>query len=233
MQAQYSLSWDGEPIGDTMVIVGDPADTELVFHAILTNGSDDSDSILVKRRIISVLDGLADQLCWGLCYLPNTDSIFISPSGMRINAGESTEEAAFSGHYLNREFDEPIGVIGTSVFEYTFFNADDENENVVVIVKFVTSPDGIADKLMVNGYISEIYPNPATSHVSLDYNLTSDVDQANLRIVNILGAVVKDINLNRNDSNHRLDISDLESGVYFYSMLINNEVYKTKKLVVR
>ena len=85
-QAQYSLSWGVEPIGDTIVIVGDPADTELVFHAILTNDSDDSDSIMVKRRIISVLDGLADQLCWGLCYLPNTDSIFISASGIRIDA---------------------------------------------------------------------------------------------------------------------------------------------------
>lgn len=232
-KAQYSLSWGGEQLGDTVVIIGDPSETELVFHAIFTNNSDDSDSILLKRRIISVLDGIADQICWGLCYLPNTDSILISPSGIRIDAGESTEEETFSGHYLNREYDEPIGVIGTSVFEYTFFNAEDENENIVVIVKFVTSPDGIADQIMANGYVSEIYPNPASTYVSIDYELTSEVDNASLRIVNLLGAVVNNVDLNKNASHQRVDISNLNSGVYFYSVLINNEVYKTKKLVVR
>ena len=232
VKAQYSLTWDGEPIGDTVIVNGDPSEKELIFHAVFTNNSDDSDSVLVKRRIITALDGVADQLCWSSCYAPSTDSIFISPSGLRIDSGESTGDGIFSGHYVNEEFDEPIGVIGTSVYEYTFFNANNEDENIAVIVKYDTSPDGIADQLMANGFVSEIYPNPATSSVNLDYELTPQVNKASVRVMNLLGAVVKDVALDKNASNLRLDVSDLTSGVYFYSVIINNEVYKTKKLIV-
>jgi hypothetical protein len=231
-QSDYALSWDGEAIGDTVIVKGDPSETELVFHAIFTNNSSDSDSVLVKREILSILDGVHDQLCWGLCYAPNTEPVFISPSGIRIDEGQSTEDFTFSGHYLSQEYDMPIGVIGITLFKYTFFNANDEDENVVVVVKYDTSPDGITDQLMVNGFVSEIYPNPATSLVNLDYELTPQVKKASLRVMNLLGAVVKDVELNKSASNQRLDVSDLTSGVYFYSVIINNEVYKTKKLIV-
>ena len=231
-QSDYALSWDGEPLGDTVTVKGDPAETELIFHAIFTNNSSDSDSVLVKRELLSVLDGVHDQLCWGLCYAPNTDPVFISPSGIRIEAGQSTEDFVFSGHYLSQEYDMPIGVIGTSVFKYTFFNANDEDENIVVVVEYDTSPDGIAEHLMANGFVSEIYPNPATTFANIDYELTPQVKKASLRVINLLGAVVKDVELNKNASNHRLDVSNLTRGVYFYSVIINNEVYKTKKLIV-
>ena len=229
----YVLSWDGMTYGDTVVIAGNPDDAELVFHAILTNNSDDSVTFKVQRRFIHLLDETSHYFCWGLCYLPNHDSVFVSPSYIGLNAGQSTTDYDFAGHYESVYQDSTINVIGTSIVEYKFFNVDNEDEFVTVVVKFVTTPDGIIDQIMADGFISDMYPNPATHFINLDYELTSKVNNANIRIVNLLGSVVKNVEIDKNSTNLRLDISNLTKGVYFYSVIINNEVYKTKKLIVR
>lgn len=223
----YVLTWDGNEIGEEIMILGDPADFELVFHAVLTNNSDDTDTIKLRRTFIEFLDGPTHYLCWGLCYAPNSDPVFISPAYIALGPGESCTVDDFSGHY------EIGGTTGTSIVEYTFFNQSNEDENITVTVTFKTSPEGIADQLMANGFVSEIYPNPATTNASLDYELTPEVNKASLRVMNLLGAVVKDVELNKSASKYRLDVSDLTSGVYFYSVIINNEIYKTKKLIVK
>jgi len=227
LQAQYSLSWDGVAFGDTVVIQGDPADEEMIFNAILTNDSDDTDTIMIQRRRIVMVEGASHYFCWGLCYLPNPDSIFSPPAYIVIQSGASSGELDFAAHYL------PDNSVGTSMFEYTFFNKNDRDEKVVVVAEFVTSPSGVLDQMMANAHISDLYPNPATSFVSLNYDLPTQVESARIKIINILGSIVKDEEMNKNASNLRIDVSDLTNGVYFYSIIINNEVYKTKKLIVK
>jgi len=223
----YVLSWGGITYGDTVVLNADPDTSELVFHGVLTNNTDDSVTIKVQRRFIHLLDGAVHYFCWGQCYIPNQDSIFVSPSYIGLNAGEWTTEWDFAGHY------EPVGAVGTSLVEYKFFNIDNEDEQLTVVVKYVTTPNGIIDQVMEDGYISEIYPNPATHFINLDYELTSKVNNANISVMNLLGSVVKNVEIDKNSTNLRLDISNLTKGVYFYSVVINNKVYKTKKLIVR
>ena len=234
LSAQYTLSWDGEVLGDTVTVQGDPSDTELVFEAILTNNSDELVGFKLQRRLILLLDGTTTSYCWGTsCFPPNnTDSIIVARDTVFLAGGESTPEGKFSGHYLAEDFGE-LTVVGTSMIEYKFFNAEDPDINVTVVVKFVTTPDGIVDQLMSNAFISDLYPNPATSFVTINYDLPQEVTNASVRIINILGSVVKTETLNKNATSLRMDISDLTNGVYFYSIVINNEVYKTKKLIVK
>ena len=234
LSAQYTLSWEGEVLGDTVTVQGDPSDTELVFHAVLTNNTDDTVVFKLQRRLVFLLDSTTTSYCWGTsCFPPNnTDSIDVARDTVALAGGESTSDEVFSGHYLAEDFG-AIDVVGTSMVEYKFFNRDNEDENVIVVVKFVTTPDGIADQIMDKGFISDLYPNPATSYVNINYDFPKEVTSADVRIVNILGSVVKDEQMNRNASGMRMDISDLTNGVYFYSIIINGEVYKTKKLIVK
>jgi len=230
----YTLSWEEVTLGDTVTISGDPANMELVFHAILTNNSENTVTFDMKRRLIYLLDSTATSYCWGHgCSIPNPDSIVIARDTVILAPGGSTSEEGFSGHYVNEDWNKPIGAIGTSLIEYTFFNVDNEDEYVTVVAKFVTAPDGVIDQIMADGFISDMYPNPATHFINLDYELTSKVNSASIRVMNLLGSVVKNVEIDKNSTNLRLDISNLTKGVYFYSVIINNEVYKTKKLIVR
>ncbi|NQU34867.1 MAG: T9SS type A sorting domain-containing protein [Bacteroidetes bacterium] len=222
----YSLSWEGEALGDTVVLLGDP-DAEIVFGALLTNNSANTDTIKIVRRLVKLIPDVSHYFCWGVCYQPNLDSIFAPNAYVVLEANQTSGEFDFSAHY------EPLGVIGTSTVEYTFFNQSDENENIVVVAKFVTSPDGINDNILNNSKVSEIYPNPAENFINLDYELPNEVRQASIKIVNILGSIVKEQQIDTRSNTHRIDISDINGGIYFYSVLINGEALSTKKLIVR
>jgi hypothetical protein len=54
-----------------------------------------------------------------------------------------------------------------------------------------------------------------------------------LEIRNILGSVVKVVEINETKGTVRVDGSDLTNGVYFYSFIVNDEVLLAKKLVIQ
>ena len=114
--------------------------------------------------------------------------------------------------------------------ELSFFeNIDDEP--IVFTVKF------ICDDVSVNDYtdnkiFSNAYPNPAKNMVSFDYNMPNDVQTASIAIYNMMGQEVLKQDLNIGGSRLDVNVSDLTDGVYFYSLIVNNQAVKTNKLVV-
>lgn len=220
----FTLSVHGEVVGDT--VVPDSTNThEIVFEAIFTNHTNNTALIKVARNIIYLMDGDTTYFCWGACY-PH----FVDTSGMymEIPAGGSSGELDFSAHYLYHE-----DVIGVSLIEYIFYNMDNPEEFVKVVVKYDTSPDGINEAILNNISVSEIYPNPASDVVNIDYDMPYEVKEASVKIVNILGAVVKEQQINTRYNKMRINITDLTGGIYFYSLTINGEIYSTKKLIIR
>ncbi len=222
----YTLSWDGEGLGDTVVFEGTP-DAGLVFEGILKNNSSDLDTIKLVRRFIHLVRDAEHSFCWGSCYPPNYDSIFAPDGFVRLEAGQSSSEFDFNAHY------NPNGVIGTTIVEYTFYNKNDESEHLTVVAKFVTSPDAIDENILRNVEVSDVFPNPASNYVNINYTFPNEVNTASVKIVNLLGSVVKEQNIEIQLNTARIDLSGLVGGVYFYSVAINNEIIKTKKLIVR
>lgn len=224
-QNPLTLTHEGSLIGDTITLWGEPTDFEMVLFANVHNNTGNAMNIKVARNEIYLVDGTFSQICWaGLCYSPDKDT---SVNYQLVLAGGTSADEDFSGHYS------PNGHIGTSLVEFIFYNIDDPSIFVSVVVKFWASPQSIAEDAMQGGSISEIYPNPATNYVNLDFDLTPSVKQAKVRVINLLGSVVKEVEIERGTNQLKLDISDLDNGVYFYSVLINGDTYKTKKLVVR
>ncbi len=224
--AQYfSLKLHDVVIGDTIVI--NPADstsTLLEFELIVTNLMTTDADVKVLRTEMEMISGATSYYCWGACYLDTTN---LSPITHTIAAGASTEPAYFSGHY------DAHGAIGASIVEYKFFDVDKTDQFVKVVVIFDNSPDAIEESIMNNIAVSDIYPNPADNFVAIDYTMPNEVENASVKIVNILGSVVKEQQIETRNNKLTLDISDINSGVYFYSILVNGEGYITKKLIVR
>ena len=219
-----TLSWKGTPVTDTIYAYGDANAAEIVCHAVVTNNTTKAMNVKVKRERIQMVEGTLSQFCWGLCYPPDTED---SPQYHLLQANESSEDELFSGHYL------PNGNIGTSYVKYTFYNMDNIGQSVSVIAKYMATPSGIAEESMKGGKISILYPNPAAQYVNIDYTLTDKVNSAEVKVFNLLGAEVRGEMLERNGNRLTMDISNLENGIYFYSILINNDVYQTRKLVVQ
>lgn len=218
------LTMDGVKIGDTVTVEGDAALNEFLFHANFHNDSPKDMNVMVIRKRLFLVEGASSLFCWGLCYGPDTDTsgqyVFI-PSG-----GQSVDDA-FSGHYI------PNSKEGTSMVEYTFYNLANSFENVRVVCKYKAELTGIAEDAMKGGFLSDVYPNPATNSVNIDFQFTSKVKEAKVRVINLMGAVVKEAVVEPGTSKLNLDVSNLNNGLYFYSVIINGDVYQTKKMVIQ
>ena len=82
----------------------------------------------------------------------------------------------------------------------------------------------------LSNMLSNAYPNPASNFVNFDVEM-QNVQSASIAIYNMMGQEV--VRQDINDSHVSINVSDLTDGIYFYSLIVNNETVKTNKLVVR
>ncbi len=91
------------------------------------------------------------------------------------------------------------------------------------------------DKLYVSEQIqvSNVYPNPATDQAAFDYVLLDPNLNAKITIRNVLGSVMGEYALDRNERNLSIPVSHYVAGVYFYTLTIASKNIVTKKLIVK
>lgn len=80
---------------------------------------------------------------------------------------------------------------------------------------------------------SNPFPNPANQQTRINFQLPSDNSEARVMLRNLLGSVVKDFKVRGNETRLSINTSDLNSGLYFYSVMFENRILFTKKLIVR
>ncbi len=210
------------PMGGTFEVQGYPDEFEIVSHITIKNVS--SQEVVVKcRKIeIEVLANTSNTFCWGLCYAP---SVFLSPLTITIAPGDTTQE--FSGHYM------PGGNEGITKMGYSFFDIDNPNDSIYFYVNYNgTYSVGIEDQIAETAYVSNPYPNPANSMVNFDYQLPAGTIEAKIKVHNLLGAKVKELNISGMEGKVTINVDDLNDGIYFYSVNIDNVVVETKRLVI-
>ena len=80
-----------------------------------------------------------------------------------------------------------------------------------------------------------VYPNPAHGQVTVKLEQKAGAGEYKLRLSNIIGQEIRTIALKPEltAAGLPLDLSDLRSGVYFYSLLVDGKVASTKRLVVQ
>ncbi|HYG51140.1 MAG TPA: T9SS type A sorting domain-containing protein [Flavobacteriales bacterium] len=210
--------------GTTQTHTGLSTDSEVIADGYYVhNTSGAAMGVRCKREEISVVANTENNVCWALCssdYTAGAMPVLIAPGGsININSGDSIN--AFYLHY------KPDGFAGVSLFKVTFYNPSVASDTAVVYVQFdvALSVTDVASKaLTVNAY-----PNPANNFINIDIeNLGS---KSTLRIVDALGITVKTATLN-GDANVKFNTSDLRAGVYFYSLMTNDKVILTRRMVI-
>lgn len=127
----------------------------------------------------------------------------------------------------------PDGNEGSSIITYEFFDINNTSNSVTVEVEYdAESSQGIADKISLADF-SYAYPNPAANQVSFTYDLSNEVNDAAIIISNLLGSVVKERRIYKNNNSVTIETRDLRDGLYLYSLKINGKIEFTRKLVVK
>jgi hypothetical protein len=76
-----------------------------------------------------------------------------------------------------------------------------------------------------------LHPNPANTLVTLSYNIEHS-QSAKMVLLNTMGQVIQNYNLNVHDRNFVFSVENLNPGVYYVKTQINNSVADAIKLVI-
>jgi hypothetical protein len=81
--------------------------------------------------------------------------------------------------------------------------------------------------------IHDVYPNPVQDLAIIDYKINSELIKAKIVMHNVLGRPLGDYELPYEETRIKIQMDDLPSGVYFYTLYINNGGVLTRKIMVR
>jgi hypothetical protein len=206
--------------GDTITING-AAMNVLQCLVDVSNNTAAEMSVKCRRSELSMIPGSTNSICWGGQCWP--ENISQTPDPTIIPANDTTSE--FSGDY------NPHGFEGISIIKYRFFNMNNLNDSVILFAKFVATAVGVNES---SDYlsISPAFPNPSDKAAYINYKLSVSDNNARIIVTDMVGNEVKRIAAEGKDGKARIDTYDMSEGIYFYSFILNNKVYYTKKLVV-
>tara|TARA_B110000908_G_scaffold150480_1_gene184503 strand:- start:404 stop:1090 length:687 start_codon:yes stop_codon:yes gene_type:complete len=208
----------------SLVVTGDNSvlnsDICLTTHSNLTvkNISNKEHVIACEKNVISQPAGMSNYFCWGgLCYGSNT---IVSSEFLTLQSGQG--DAVSFGGYFDAYCEQGIGVV-----EYCFYPIADTIDRTCFTVTYHGSATSVNDNPYYTN-IGDFYPNPANDIVYFNFNGSL----ATLKLIDILGNNVKEILLSQKGVK-KLDLSDMNKGIYFGNLIVNNEVVSIKKLIVK
>ena len=217
----FQFFYHGEQVSGTFDFIADRANDDNELALIVTNNSNEVDSIYLTKHVISEVDGSYNTFCIGACVDP---SVTTSSTPLVLQPGESSTNVSF--HLLYN----PCGNEGTTTVKYVFTSGSYQDS---VTVNYIYGTVGVEEAAVsVNSLTA--YPNPATSSVTIAYDL-SNLSSADTRVVitNLVGSKVAVRPIAGTSGKVSMDISNLDSGIYFYSIESAGKVVSTKKLIVR
>lgn len=81
--------------------------------------------------------------------------------------------------------------------------------------------------------IQDVYPNPVQDYAFIEYRLHNENAKAKLTIHNILGKPMDEFELPSSETRVKLQTEEYTSGIYFYTLYLDNNGVLTRKLIIR
>ncbi|MFN5318107.1 MAG: T9SS type A sorting domain-containing protein [Bacteroidia bacterium] len=202
-----------------VVITAGAEEYEIERQIPVTNSSNEYGSFHVRRRIVQNIQGSTNFFCWTACYLP---SVSQSPTPLDIEGGNTTN--VFSVHLR------PDSMAGTAEIHYTFYNAQNEADSSVLVVKFDIAPLS-SPNVKATEWSVKTYPNPVSDILNITCNgLKKNTE---LEIFNMLGTKVLSETLIAQNTNHQISLVNLPSGVYIYRLQQGSKALRTGKITIK
>lgn len=181
-------------------------------------------NVKVKKTIMVLNDaGATVYFCTDAnCYSPaQTMSLNVA---LAANTGTSL---------LTTDFN-PNGVQGTTTVRYTIINQANTSDTAYFVINYtINNPAGINTPTLVKASVSNPSPNPASSFVNMNYKMGSySVENTKLVVYNMLGVRVMETRIDEIEGTVRMDVSNLDQGIYFCSLESDGKTLSTKRLVV-
>lgn len=218
-QWHYSFTTDTNDINSPTFLL------EFKIH----NTSASSKIIKIRKSVLAMATNTVTAMnhdmyfCYNqTCFGPSQNYWFAT-----VAAGASLPNGTNS-YGLRTEMDQNK-VIGTSVVRYTVYDSTNTGDSTNITITYnVTAPNAI--KSVVNTVANiHAYPNPAANVINFNYEVTGS---ALIKIYSSVGSLVKTIPIQQGTKSVQADVSMLEEGFYFYSVIADGKAVSTRRLVI-
>lgn len=215
---------DSSIVSNTIVDVNLAPSSSSGLEFLVTNTGATNDTIYVRRTIFAIDAADATQFCWGgLCYgfAANISSLY--------KAIVPLDTIDFANDGFHAVFNSGTSTM-TRLVHYRFYDKNNITDSTGITIRYNYSTG--VNELAQTGAISAAYPNPASSSVSMKYDITDPNQKGQITVYDMLGKTVKEIVLNDKQGTAVINTSDLNAGIYFYKFAVGNKTIATKKLVI-
>ena len=221
MSAQtLQFSYNGEAVEDGTEIIAefDEMSYEYVAHLHIFNLSDEDQAVFVEQVVTETVPDAMIFMCWQQCLAP-ADTLVDGPVAIPAQS-LSENELACHGMFS--------GEVSQVKAEYRAYTRSNPDEKISITVLFGTGAN--TNEQVVS--LGHAYPNPASSTVHFDYDFNGN-SHVNAVVYNLLGQEVKALSVNGNHGRIDISVDDLQPGIYFCSLQVNNAAVKTEKFIVK
>jgi hypothetical protein len=124
---------------------------------------------------------------------------------------------------------------GFSVVKYAVYNKSNPQDSRQLELNFTVEAKPERGHIYTSSFITihDVYPNPVTDYATIEYQLHVDHAKTKIVIHNILGNAVTEYELPFSENRIKILADHFNSGIYFYTLYIDNEGVMTRKLIVK
>ncbi|HLU88662.1 MAG TPA: T9SS type A sorting domain-containing protein [Cyclobacteriaceae bacterium] len=192
---------------------------------ILQNESDQHKEYILKFMRGNIASSQNIKICLNnTCYDPKKD---LAKVKLSLAPGE-----VYTDLYLEFE----LGITSAKgTFDLHFANTQNLRDIFIVEgVYNVENPESGGNEVDNKDIkLGSVYPNPASRVAQLEYEIKNPAINARIVVNSIIGNPVYDLKLNPKDKSVFINVADLDSGIYFYTLIVDNKNIVTKKFVVK
>ncbi|MBL6444913.1 T9SS type A sorting domain-containing protein [Fulvivirga sp. 29W222] len=191
----------------------------------IKNTSDRPIQIIVKRTDQIIGTSQSSYFCWGdECYEPEISQM---PLSKKLEPGETSSK-------LKTVLETGLSA-GFSTVKYLIYDRDNPSDAVEYEVTYTVEDLDKKNTIFSSDqvHINDVYPNPVVDFAIIDYNLLKEDIHAKIVIHNVLGSIIGEYELAYLETKLKINTEELNPGVYFYTLYIDNDGIMTRKLVIR
>jgi hypothetical protein len=209
-------------VNPTSYVWGDVSNSLIQATVGVKNNTTSSMDVKVRRTANNNASGHSNYFCWDVCYGPSVNN---SAGSVTIAPGQTS-----NAFYLDLL---PNSTSGLTTVDITFENA--ANTTVYTTQSFIIDVVGVgfADALIPGKFgLSNAHPNPSNGNTKIAVSVPSFVNASQVKVFDAVGRLAKLINVESNFGEVGLDLSNLNEGVYFYSLIADGKTIATRRLVI-
>lgn len=113
-------------------------------------------------------------------------------------------------------------------------DSDPNNNRICKTIPFKQDPSSVENVVAENSM--SLYPNPATSNLTIKYNLTGNADETSVKIISLVGQTVHQQTIADNNAGSKqvnINVSNLAAGIYIAELNVNGAKVVSKFSVVK